>query len=159
MQENGMKGLSVKKIDVESEIFTQDGIKKIEEHYGAKYVCDGCVQHSEDGPWANFPVAFFYSEEPHPEFGNQYFAMYWHPIDNDLRICDGTLSVKTPISAVVADDGEVVYSRYRHDYRPSKDGSVWIDGGRDYVRSGLSESSRTVTLKIVDGVLITEDLE
>jgi hypothetical protein len=41
-----------------------------------------------------------------------------------------------PILGAVADDGEIVVSGYRHDYRRSKDGTVFIDGGRDYTKYG-----------------------
>ena len=61
---------------------------------------------------------------------------------------------------VVAANGDVIYSRYRHDYRHSPDGSVWIDGGRDYTRSGVptGEWDAFVTLRIVeDKLIIVED--
>jgi hypothetical protein len=48
-------------------------------------------------------------------------------------IINGLTAIE-PFQAVVANNGEVVWSRYRHDYRKSQDGSVWIDGGRDYLR-------------------------
>ena len=63
------------------------------------------------------------------------------------------------ISAAVADDGEIIYSKYRHDYNVSKDKSVFIDGGRDYTRGGVG---KYITLKVIDGEfyqLEDEDLD
>jgi hypothetical protein len=53
-------------------------------------------------------------------------------------ICDAITATQEDIWGVVANDGEVIYSRYRHDYRTSKDGSVMIDGGRDYTKTGFN---------------------
>ena len=53
---------------------------------------------------------------------------------------------------IVADNGEVIFSRYRWDYRASEDKSVFIDGGRDYTK--CSNPSRLVEIKIEDGEMI-----
>jgi hypothetical protein len=53
------------------------------------------------------------------------------------------------ITGVKADNGDVIYSRYRHDYRTSQDESVFIDGGRDYLKTGLYEDDRFVKLNVV----------
>ena len=53
------------------------------------------------------------------------------------------------ITAAVAADGEIIYSRCRHDYNVSKDRSAWIDGGRDYTRS--SSGNHFITLKVIEG--------
>ena len=45
-----------------------------------------------------------------------------------------------------AKNGDIIYSQYRHDYVKSEDDSVFIDGGRDYTRSG---GGKFVTLRII----------
>jgi outer membrane protein assembly factor BamB len=78
---------------------------------------------------------------------SKYFALIIQ--NGSAYITSGASAVDGIITGIVADDGEIIYSRYRHDYRTSTDGTVFIDGGRDYVRCG--RGGRCVSLKIVDG--------
>ncbi len=65
-------------------------------------------------------------------------------------ITNAITATETIITGIKAQNGEIIYSRYRHDYRESKDGSVFIDGGRDYTRHSGGE---LVELKIINGEL------
>lgn len=65
-------------------------------------------------------------------------------------ITNAITATETTITGIKAQNGEIIYSRYRHDYRESADGSVFIDGGRDYTRHGDGE---LVELKIINGEL------
>ena len=47
---------------------------------------------------------------------------------------------------------EVIYSRFRHDYRLTEDGTCMIDGGRDYLKS--NGAGRLVKMKIVEDELV-----
>jgi hypothetical protein len=49
--------------------------------------------------------------------------------------------------------GEVIFSRYRHDFRGFSFGGPDVDGGRDYVRivGDLTSDYRQVRLRCVDG--------
>lgn len=142
----------------ESEVFKPEGIKLIEEKYEAKFIFDSCVRDMH-GSWINLPVAIFYQPDDAkvPEGGSNYFGMYLRPthLSPDAPYAPYILNGITatePFQAVVAKDGEVVWSRYRHDYRYSWDGSVWVDGGRDYLRwSGAGE--------VVDVQVATDHLE
>lgn len=105
-------------------------IKKTEKAYGATYVGDFCLK-TKDGGWSEEPAAIFYVPFPDVEKGHKhYFGLFQR--QGILYITDGTSAFSEPIVGVVAPDGEVLYSRYRHDYREK--GGVMIDGGRDYVR-------------------------
>jgi hypothetical protein len=126
-------------------LFSYDQIQKIEDMKKAKYVC--ATEHQ------GHTVEVFYSEEAHPVSNSRYFALYYTHLTNELMITDGSFIEKQDIDAVVADDGDIVYSRYRHDYMVSNDKSVWIDGGRAYTRSGLYSDERHVKLKVRDGCL------
>lgn len=108
-----------------------DGIKKVEEKYNAKYVLESCLKMKTG--WANFPVAIFYTEEAHPE-GSNYFAVY-RDADGVFGITNGLSAVDDVTFAGLEAEGEVVYSRYRHDFRESKNGA-FVDGGRDYFKYG-----------------------
>ncbi len=142
-------------ITIESEIFKPSGIDLIMARRKAIYVCETCIAPS--GNWLNYPVAVFYQPDVSlvPEGGSQYFGMYFKALDLALPpigyICNAISATKKPIVGVVADNGEIIYSRYRHDMRFSSDKSVWIDGGRDYTR--YNGSATLVDLSIHEGVL------
>ena len=142
----------------ESERFTVEDLEKIEAHYEAKYVCESCVQNTKGG-WANKAVSIFYQPDPAkvPKGGSQWFGLFFRQEFPDMEspaqlfIVNAISAVKNDIVGVVADNGDVIYSRYRHDYRHSPDKSVWIDGGRDYTRHG--GKGEFVTLRIVEDKL------
>jgi hypothetical protein len=133
-------------INNESLLFDKNNIKRIEEVKNAKYVCDT--------EYKSFHVAVFYGDIPHPVSNSRYFALYYYPdkftVKEKLMITNGAFIEDQDITGVVANNGEIIYSRYRHDYRVSTDGSVFIDGGRDYTRTN---TIKTVLLKVKDGVL------
>lgn len=137
----------------ESIVFPEDAIKKIEETYRATYVCDSSVK-TKDGGWSYSPVAVFYQPHPPPEMSN-YFGMYRR--DGAVMICKGDSATK-PFDGVVADNGDVIYSRYRHDYRGSPDGSVFVDGGREYTRWGgkVLNVKRLVKINVVGPDLVID---
>jgi hypothetical protein len=126
-------------------LFTEEEIKKIEQLRSAKYVCAT--------EYRGHTVEVFYGDTAHPVSGSRYFALYYGKDTLELMITDGSFIEKQQINAVIADNGEIVYSRDRHDYRQSEDGSVFIDGGRDYTRSGIYPDDRWVTLSVKEGVL------
>ena len=120
-------------------------IKDIELKYNAKYVIDSCLK-SDSGNWLNFPAAFFYTEEKHPR-GSNYFAMYslggWM-ITNGIRVSEGVFH------GILFEDGELVHSRYRHDWFEHR--GAMVDGGRNYFRtSTCPEGAKQVKFNIVNG--------
>lgn len=124
-------------------LFSHENVKKIEEMKEAKYVCDS--------EYKDIHVAVFYGKEPHPVSNSRYFALYFTPFDNQLMITDGSFIENQDFIGIVAANGDVIYSRYKHDFRYSPDNSVFVDGGRSYTRSN---STNTVSLKVKDGELI-----
>ena len=140
---------------IESDRFSPKEIAGIEDHYSAKYVCETCVK----GPkgWVNTSVSIFYQPdlEKVPEGGSQWFGLFFRPDHAPgvpaLMICNAISAVENDIEGIVANNGDVIYSRYRHDYRFSPDGSVMIDGGRDYTRN--NGGGPIVTLQIQDDEL------
>lgn len=120
-------------------------VEVIEKKYNAKFVGQFCLR-TIGGGWQGDDCAdIYYQETPPVEGYSNYFGMVWQ--GGTAYITSGASGVEGIISAVEADDGEIIYSRYRHDMRYSEDKSVYIDGGRDYVRSGLH--GRFLLLKIV----------
>lgn len=120
-------------------------IEKVEKQYDAHYVGQFCLK-DKFGGWANSLADVFWQKTPPIEGYSNYFALFQR--GSEIYITSGASAVEGVIFGIRADDGEIIYSRYRHDYRSSKDGSVFIDGGRDYVRAS---SNKYLQLKVVDG--------
>ena len=142
----------------ESVSFSADQIKLIEEKYNARYVCETCFK-SINGEWINQPFTIFWQDKPHPR-GSNYFALYFkqsRPNDDmTLMITDGKPVEEQTIAGYKCEDGTIIYSRYRHDYR-SHFGNEFIDGGRDYTRYN-GERQNLVTLKVINGYLVVVKL-
>ncbi|HET8686332.1 MAG TPA: hypothetical protein VFM18_06670 [Methanosarcina sp.] len=107
-------------------------VKMIEEKYNATYVGDFCVK-THSGVYDTQEAAIFWQETPPVEGYSNYFAIVIR--NGQPFITDGYGAVENSIVGAIANDGEIIYSRHRWDCRHSKDGSIFIDGGRDYVRT------------------------
>ena len=116
---------------VDSDFLSQEHIKDIEDKYAAKYVFEACIKDAK-GKWLNFPTAIFYTDKAHPE-GSNYFAMFM--LNGNPMIADGITAVEDVVYTGLETEDQVVYSRYRHDFRSLNNGA-YIDGGRDYFRYG-----------------------
>lgn len=122
-------------------------IEAVEEMKKAKYVGEFCLK-AKDGGYANFPVAVFYQEDKHPGASN-YFGLFICPFSNALTITDAIAATEETYAGVMNDNGEVLYSAFRHDYQ--KHGDLMCDGGRDYLKSSLHP---IVQFRIRDGELV-----
>jgi hypothetical protein len=130
--------------------FSQGQIRVIEEKYGAKYMGPWCTQRLKGG-WNERPVDVFYQPNPDIEKGHKhYFGMLVQ--DGTVWITDATSAFSDTITGIICEDGEVIVSRYRHDYI-EKDGRM-IDGGRDYVRASLHPSA---SITVVDGEFVIKE--
>lgn len=144
-----MSVVDISYINKESSVLSQDNIKKIEKLKSAVFVCDADISQGMD---VSFAGAYFYGDEEHPVSGSKYFKLFYD-FNGNIMIADGSEIEDIDFTGVISDEGEVIYSRYRHDYRQSKDKSVWIDGGQSYLRSGLYPEHRFVTMRVREGVL------
>ena len=130
--------------------FNLEGIVKIEEKYGAKYMGYWCTKHSS-GAWNDIPVDVFYQPNPDTSKGHShYFGMFRQ--GDRVWITNAESAFSEPMTGVICEDGEVLVSRYRHDYHTK--GDRMIDGGRDYVRRSLHH---TATVTVVDGNFIIKE--
>jgi len=122
-------------------------IEKVEAKYNAKWVGQLALK-TRDGGWSGDSCGdVYYQATPPVEGYSNYFALIIQ--NGTLLITSGASAMEGIINGVIADDGEIIYSRYRHDMRYSTDKSTFIDGGRDYVRGG--RDGRYISMKIVDG--------
>lgn len=129
-------------INLESAQFTSKNLQTICKTKSADYVCDTELD--------NHLISIFYADVTHPVSGSRYFGLYYNQ-DKILMIIDGSFAEGQTFDAVEADNGEIIFSRYRHDYRQSGDGSVFIDGGRDYTRTSVMGG--IIKLGVKDGKL------
>ena len=111
---------------------TDDLIKTFEDRLSANFIGE-FVLLTKDGSWSYSPFAVFHRKEKDPKYGNYFIGVY---VDKVVTFCDADKSMlQEPFHVAVAVDGEVIRSVNRHDFVQSKDQTVFIDGGRDYVRS------------------------
>ena len=118
-----------------NKLFSDESIKKIEETHNAKYVLDTCLSNSDQN--SDILCAVFYSEEKHPE-GSHFFALYFkRDFVGDkprLMITNGAFILDQKIRGILAKNEDVIYSKHRHDFVTSPDGSISVDGGQQYQR-------------------------
>lgn len=111
--------------------FESAELPRIEKHYNAKYIGYWCTKRP-DGNWNESPVDVFYVENPDKSKGHSHYFGLFLSQYNELMITNAESAFSEQITGVLANDGEVLVSRYRHDFI-SKDGA-FADGGRDYLR-------------------------
>jgi hypothetical protein len=111
-------------------IFDKD---KVIEHYSkkdgveVKYVCTTDLLNSD------VPADIFYRETPHPEFGNRYFGLFYHPITKNLMITNADMVEDFEFGMIKDTENNWYYSASHHDCLFIE--GKMIDGGRQYIRS------------------------
>lgn len=102
----------------------QSDIEKIEKDRNCRFVCEWNVKQDDN------PMLIFWNDIAHPQ-GSNWMALFYY---NDWFVRDGITASQLPIQCVVSNDKQVLFSKSRHDFRSSQDGSVSVDGGREYTR-------------------------
>jgi len=136
------------KVSIPTTFYDSLKIESVERLYEAKYVGAWSIK-DKTGDWSLHPVEVFYQPILKDASHKHYFGVYLGP-EGHAYICDATSAFSEKIVGVVSNDGEIIVSGYRHDYRKSKDGSVFIDGGRDYIRTN---TGNVVYLTMINGEL------
>ena len=128
--------------------FTDDAIADIAKHYGAKYM--GPWSILQKSGWTIDPVDVFYQPNPDVSKGHSHYFGMFRTFEGQVMITKAESAFSEPITGLLTDDGEVIVSRYRHDYVTK--GPYMIDGGRDYLRtSGNTADGKLVKVTVVDG--------
>lgn len=142
------------KVNSESEFFTSEQIKKIEDCYGAKFVYETELK-TADG-WSGHVGSVFYQPEPQPGHSSWFAIFKDHMNRHYITKADATVAV--PVTALKVAENEYIYSHHRHHFL-GRDGMA-IDGGRDYTRivgNFVDRTPELVYLKATpDGLQITE---
>lgn len=127
--------------------------KRVEKFYSekdgvdVKYVCTSALSSEAQA------MDIFYRDTPHPEFGNRYFGLYQHPIENHLMITNADKIEEAEFGMKEVDD-QWHYSQHRHDFYTV--GDVSLDGGRAYFRVVGNVNKPTKWLKVKDGEFVEE---
>lgn len=123
----------------------------VEERYNATYVGDLCIALTNNKGWSDQPVAVFWQKDPPPNMSN-YFGLFF-TAEKQAMITGAASVSEGQWQGVIAKDGEVVFSRWRHDCRSTSDGTGMADGGRDYFRG----YGTPVFLRMQDGRMVIVD--
>lgn len=133
-------------------------ISVVEKKKNAKFICETCIRTS-NGNWSDEPVQLYWQENPPIEGYSNYFAIFVRRNlmsgDPQVFITSGESAVKEPISAI-RHNGQIGFSRCRHDYRWVGGQEVAIDGGRDYTRI-IGTPQEYLTLEIKGPHLVVKE--
>lgn len=133
---------------------TEDGIKKVLEVYGASYI--GRFDLERGSMDVTIMGDVFYQPNPDTSKGHtHYFALFHHPLTEDLLITNASFIVDREYPAIKFGEDDYLVSRGRHDY-VSRDG-VFLDGGASYTRCN-PDHPPTHTMRVVDGVEVYEEI-
>lgn len=131
-------------IPTEGYHFGEANIKKIEENYKARYIGYWCTKRPFGG-WNEEPIDIFWVDNPNRELGHSNFLGVFRR-GEEVYVTNGESAFEESITGLADNDGNVIVSRYRHDYVTL--GEMMIDGGRDYTR--CSGYGRFVDISIND---------
>ena len=123
-------------------------VDKIIEHYTKQDGCEIRYVCTSDLRASDSPVDIFYRSEPHPDFGNRYFGLYYDTVRDNIMICNADL-VEELDFGMIESDGMLHYSESHHDYKQLNEAG-FIDGGRVYCRS----SSNVEFYKVLNGKFV-----
>lgn len=128
--------------------FTTDEIAIIAKQYGAKYMGYWTIKRGLN--WSDQPVDVFYQPNPDVSKGHSHYFGMFRTFEGQAMITNAESAFSEPITGLLTDDGEVIVSRYRHDY--VEKGPYMIDGGRNYLRtSGSNSDGKLVRVTVVNG--------
>lgn len=133
-------------------------IALVEEKYKCQFVGDFCLK-GRHGGYVTDIAAIFWQETPPVEGYSNYFGLIYR--DGALYITSGAGAFDNDIIGIRDTNGDITYSRHRHDYRSSPDGVYAIDGGRDYARiigGNNGSMPEQVQLKVVGPLIEVHSL-
>ena len=121
-------------------------IYSIKDGVDVKYVCTTDLQQSDR------PMDIFYRANPHPEFGNRYFGLYYDSQRHSPMITNADI-VESLEFGMIEVDGKYHYSQSHHDYKVIE--GKMIDGGRAYIKS----SGGAISMRVKNGKFYAVDIE
>lgn len=124
-------------------------VDQAEKKFNAKFIgiFQTVVSKNKAYWWSVQPISVFYQYNPPNDYSN-YMGLFSD--DMEMYITSAEIASTMLWNASEAKNGEIIYSRYRHDYRTSEDGTAMIDGGADYCKM----RGKHANLKIVGDELV-----
>lgn len=110
--------------------FYNINVDSVEMRHDCRYVCEWPTIDKQ-GEISSHPSMIFWNDTAHPQ-GSNWMALF--KSNSEWYVKDGITASLLPICCIISKDREVLFSKHEHDYRTSKDGSITVDGGREYVR-------------------------
>jgi len=104
--------------------FEEEVVDQVENNYNCRFVSEWYINKKG-------MIMLFWNDVAHPQ-GSNWMGVYGH--GDQLYVCDGIAATHFPINCMVSNSKQVLFSKSRHDFRSSHDGSVTVDGGREYLR-------------------------
>ncbi len=139
--------------------YTNIDVSRAEHYYsGAVYIAELSIIGKHG--WTEEPVSVFWNPNPNMKLGHKHYFGLFQDHQGWWAICDATSVTNGVWPGLEADSGEIIFSRFHHDYRAClTDRAIWIDGGREYTRHG--GKGKSVSLKVVgpDFVVIDDESE
>lgn len=126
--------------------FSSDNIAKIENLKNATFIGSFCTKRLFED-YNDVPVDVFYNPNPNKELGHSHYFGMFRTMDGQVMITNAESCFSEPLTGAVCDDGEVIISRYRHDFVARK--GAMIDGGRAYTRTN---GCRLVHVTVINGL-------
>lgn len=120
----------------------------VEEEYDAKWIGWFSIK-TMSGGWSESPVAIFYANNPDVTKGHSHYLGLFNQ-NEQWYITRGDSAFEEGIEAVVANNGNLIFSGWVHDYRTSQDGSVSIDGGRFYTKTSFQGNPPMIVKLVID---------
>lgn len=122
-------------------------IPRVEAAYGKLGVCRfvGMLCLKQGKGFTDSPVAVFWQEKPALSEYSNYFGITTR--HSEALIMSAASVAEGFWEGRMSKTGEVLFSRFRHDYRQSRDATVVVDGGRDYFRG---RGGTPVLLRVVE---------
>lgn len=117
-----------------------------------KYVCSTALDAG------TVSMDIFYRNIPHPQYGNRYFGLFYDKTrPGGLFIANADIVETLEFAMVEDDDGNLQYSRARHDFKQFKNGNM-IDGGRAYHRSSVGMNKKVAIYNVKNGEMVISAL-
>jgi len=107
-------------------------ILNVERDFEAEYIADLCIREVLTNNWSEEPYAVFWTPIIRKPEHSCYFGI--RPDYSETCVVNAISVTEGVWVASESNDGEIIFSRFRHDNRISKDRSAMVDGGREYLR-------------------------
>lgn len=126
-----------------------------EKHPDAVFVTELALKTQRGGYTSN-TGAIYYQENPPAPHTNKFFSLYQYPNSFDGEVgrwaITGLQNFDPVVAAILtkesADLSWLTYSRFGHDFVYDPTGTAFIDGGREYTRTGGAALPQVVRLNL-----------